>query len=583
MVATDGGGARTDTEIKATVPLDNENAHTTTMVVLGAALSVLQFGEGVADRVTAALSDWTDSDAICPSSRTGGNRRIRDRNVPGKPSIGDRIQFSFVACSKTVSRFPATGMVVAEIEALDVDHPTPTFTIIVETSEAFVFGDTQLPGSAGVRLRVERGGDGSQRWTRVSSLKPGNVDTVLPISVPTGPLALTDGTDIERRFDYRLARYEITMAANLKAPAIGGAVTIRTNRPLSGVFHSLPDRGEFSIGGANDSRLTWLAQADESMTARGVLERKPALEAPARIGIYKQWSELVEPDFWREPRSFLWKQWPAMPNGVWPTRLLFVEWETPMDPRPRLILQFSHPLDSTTALSFAFEDLSIGNGLTIPAIVTADGARVLIAPAEQLDHGHRYRVMETAGTRVLPADALEFELTETDSAGFTDRSRIALTVIPTRGQAAYSAFQVDGSTAADGRQATPACAKPRRVHYLPRIFTPEGRSASDAPNGPHAFALAHMYAGQGIGGPTSSRQEPAMGLFKSILSKLGLGFAVAPVHPVRHQAMQVDVQVRHRAKALDQCRRPALPVAQAAPLTQFSADHPVHRLQHQGS
>ncbi len=60
--------------------------------------------------------------------------------------------------------------------------------------------------------------------------------------------------------------------------------------------------------------------------------------------------------------------------------------------------------------------------------------------------------------------------------------------------------------------------------------------------------------------------------------------AAAPVHPVQHQAVKVDVQVRSRAEALDERDGAAVAFVglQAGALQQVPRHHALHHLQHRG-
>ena len=66
------------------------------------------------------------------------------------------------------------------------------------------------------------------------------------------------------------------------------------------------------------------------------------------------------------------------------------------------------------------------------------------------------------------------------------------------------------------------------------------------------------------------------------LDEAGRAVAVAAVHAVQHQTVQVDVQVGGRAEALDQGDRAALTFVALEPrvIQQMPLDHPLHHLQH---
>ena len=66
------------------------------------------------------------------------------------------------------------------------------------------------------------------------------------------------------------------------------------------------------------------------------------------------------------------------------------------------------------------------------------------------------------------------------------------------------------------------------------------------------------------------------------LDKAGRTIGAAALHPVQHQTVQVNVQVRSRAKALDQCDRAALAFVNPGPRVaqQIPLDHALHHLQH---
>jgi hypothetical protein len=61
--------------------------------------------------------------------------------------------------------------------------------------------------------------------------------------------------------------------------------------------------------------------------------------------------------------------------------------------------------------------------------------------------------------------------------------------------------------------------------------------------------------GAGLIGAVLGFGQPALLI---VLHEYNVG--IAPVHPVQHQTMQLNVQIGRRAKALDQCYCPALPL-----------------------
>lgn len=376
---------------------------------------------------------WTDAPGAGPKTRTLGCVRsgsveyvYEDVDASGHASLGDRLTIRWRDCWLDEFGSAQTGTVVTTRLAPSSAEYTFTAQVVFDSANARLPGQTlfrMLSGSLIVQGRSETVAD---TWN-VRSATSDDVQFTYPLNDPSTKTIVLREVDFTKSVRYDQASIEVSLSADMTAPATDGPIRVRTHVPMRAMIDTYPVAGQLSLSDDRGRQILIEPQLGaQSVSAMATLIPQP--DENLRHSEPHAWSFLSTPGLWWGERgsiSVIQPALPFVPLSVEPAAavpselrisvdagrsLILVKPQAPqgISVLPTLRFQFSRPPVASFQPRMRFDPLprpSEYGPSNLPSAIAARvevrGALMLVTPLQQLDYDRTY-VISTGLSQPFP-------------------------------------------------------------------------------------------------------------------------------------------------------------------------------------
>lgn len=388
-----GGGGEAQSPVTPPVVVTPPASSTQTALSITAnnaeAASVLAISNGAialaAAQMTVDLAATaTSSSTLTKPCGSNGSQTIifSDNDGNARVSAGDKLVVTYAYCySKELD-----GIVDGTMSAT---FATPANGQQLSGTLSFSpgFGDhTSIP-------REELGG--SLRFDYAS----GEVSKLLRVSsdVQAFNMVYTDGavtktdiiTALDAQHELRIdtARATTSMRYRLASNLLGGSIDVSTTTPLRSWFDTLPDAGELTVTGAGNSKASLRVNPNPAMTNFNVLLGDTVVTSLPSSGTGYLWSSGA----WLAQNASL-ASYTIKPDLPASFKVLIEPDTANMAPNGALTWTYTRTLGTPLLRDAQFRE--VGSGfVSIPGIISQNGAMLTVKPASQLKAGATYNLV----------------------------------------------------------------------------------------------------------------------------------------------------------------------------------------------
>jgi hypothetical protein len=426
LLACGGGGGDAGGPVIAPPPppetvalaITASNAKDAVTLPAAAGAATLQLGEMVADvaRLTATKSSSSFGEP-CPS---GGSVDVvlTDTDQNRRPTSGDTLRATFRNCYAIALDDIVNGEVnfVLEAPASGADEAysgTATFSSGFSVGATGAQETVEVAGAIRIEWRLET----LQTILRVTAAAQDNLQ-LIGVAQATRLVERVRAPQLSKTLRYDFARHVIRIGLTYESQALRGRVDLSTSQDITGYLNVYPDQGRFLAAGSAGRQVELAVISSggvPSGTSEGRLRADIDGNGSFEVDTFASWSEVTDGYLWWEPISR-----PDIRSAGYETQLLsqtgfgflFTKPDSPISVQPQIVIQLTRELESATAVQLTFVGPTDGVAARIPTTTTINGARVIVAPLQQLEHGRTYLLDIVSGAfRDRTGTTLTFFLT----------------------------------------------------------------------------------------------------------------------------------------------------------------------------